>query len=70
MRIAICDDEKEIRELLAGKVKNICPEAEIVFYVTGEELLAETKQPDILFLDIQMPGMDTARFSLYRQAFL
>jgi DNA-binding LytR/AlgR family response regulator len=29
-----------------------------VFYETGEALLAEENQPDILFLDIQMPGID------------
>jgi DNA-binding LytR/AlgR family response regulator len=39
-------------------VKNICPKAKIFLYGTGEELLAETGQPDLLFLDIQMPGMD------------
>jgi DNA-binding LytR/AlgR family response regulator len=37
MRIAICDDEKEICKLLGSKVKKLYPEAEIVFYVTGEE---------------------------------
>lgn len=58
MQIAICDDEKEIRELIGSRVQNICPEAELAYYETGEELLAETKEPDILFLDIWMPGVD------------
>lgn len=58
MRIAVCDDEREIREILAEKVKRYCPEAEIVCYASGREVLAADKTPDILFLDIQMPGMD------------
>lgn len=64
MQIAVCDDEKAIRELLGTKVKNLYPEAELKFYETGDELLAREYQPDILFLDIQMPGkdgMETAR---------
>lgn len=63
MQIAICDDEKEIRELLGDKVKNLYPEAALTFYAAGEELLASKERPDILFLDIQMPGkngMETA----------
>lgn len=58
MQIAICDDEMEIREVLGKKVENLYPEAQVSFYGTGEELLAEKQQPDILFLDIQMPGRD------------
>ncbi len=58
MKIAICDDEKTIRESLGSKVKRLYPEAELEFYETGEELLARGDKPDILFLDIQMPGMD------------
>jgi len=64
MRIAICDDEKNIRELIANKVTKQYPEAEIVFFSCGEELLLADKSIDILFLDIQMSGrngMDTAR---------
>lgn len=64
MNIAICDDEKTFRESLGNKVKRLYPEAEVEFYETGEELLARGNQPDILFLDIQMPGkdgMNTAR---------
>ena len=64
MRIAICDDEKNIRELIASKVLKKYPEAEIVFFSSGEELLLSDKNIDILFLDIQMSGrngMETAR---------
>ena len=64
MRIAICDDEKNIRELIGNKVTVQYPEAEIVFYPSGEELLLSDKHIDILFLDIQLTGrngMETAR---------
>ena len=64
MRIAICDDEKNIRELIGNKVAKQYPEAEIVFFSSGEELLLSDKHIDILFLDIQMSGkngMETAR---------
>ena len=58
MRIAICDDEKNIRELIANKVEKQYPDAEIIFFQSGEELLLVDKSIDILFLDIQMSGID------------
>lgn len=64
MRIAICDDEKNIRELIKGKIANQYPNANIIFYNSGEELLLSDNPIDILFLDIQMQGkngMETAR---------
>lgn len=64
MRIAICDDEKEICSFLAKSAGNLYPEAEIAEYSSGEELLSDGNWPDILFLDIQMDGkngMETAR---------
>ena len=64
MRIAICDDEKNIRELIGNKVAKQYPEADIVFFQSGEELLLSDKHVDILFLDIHMSGkkgMETAR---------
>ena len=63
MQIAICDDEKNIRELIGDKVKTQFSEAEIDFYSSGDELLLSDKPMDILFLDIQMSGrngMETA----------
>lgn len=64
MQIAICDDEKNIRELIGNKVTKQYPKADIVFFQSGEELLLSDKHIDILFLDIQMTGrngMETAR---------
>jgi len=56
MRIAICDDEKNIRELIGEKVTKQYPEAEILFFSNGEELLLTDIPINILFLDIQMLG--------------
>lgn len=64
MEIAICDDEKNIRELIKGKIANQYPNANIIIYNSGEELLLSDEHIDILFLDIQMQGkngMETAR---------
>ena len=64
MRIAICDDEKNIRELIGKKVTTLYHDADIIFCQSGEELLLSDKHIDILFLDIQMAGrngMETAR---------
>lgn len=64
MQIAVCDDEKVIRNMLAEKIRGLYPEAELLLYRSGEELLLADREPDILLLDIQMPGrngMETAR---------
>lgn len=55
MKIGICDDEKATREMLRDKVKKLYPQADILLYASGEELLAG-ELPDILLLDIQMQG--------------
>lgn len=56
MRIAVCDDEKEIRDMFVKKIGTLYPKAELLLYQSGEELLLSDKEPDILLLDIQMPG--------------
>ena len=64
MQIAICDDEKEIRQMLAEKVRKLYPQAFLSLYRSGEELLLAKQEPDIVLLDIQMDkkdGMETAR---------
>lgn len=58
MNIAVVDDEKVIREQIASLVGKQMPDCDPESYATGEELLAAGKQFDIVFLDIQMDGMD------------
>ena len=58
MDIAVVDDEKAIREHICGMVKEQQPESRIEAYATGGELLASGKRFDIVFLDIQMEGMN------------
>ena len=64
MQIGVCDDQKEIREMLIEKIGKLYPAEDIVSYQSGQEILDAAHLPDILFLDIQMPemdGMETAR---------
>ena len=64
MRIAICDDEVKICEMLIGKVKKFFPGVETISYTSGKELLDEKAFPDILLLDIKMPdisGIEAAK---------
>ena len=64
MRIAICDDEKAVRDMLRDGVHKYYPSAEIELFCSGEDLLLCERQPDILLLDIGLrgrDGMETAR---------
>lgn len=64
MHIGICDDQQAARELAKYRIKKMYPDETITCYKSGEELLLEKDLPDILFLDICMPGingMETAK---------
>ncbi|MCM1467658.1 MAG: LytTR family DNA-binding domain-containing protein [Alistipes sp.] len=63
MRIAVCDDDVLMIEQLQKYIKKFfennhlkCPE--LVCFSNGEALLADKGDKDILFLDIEMPGMN------------
>lgn len=58
MHIAICDDEREICEELQEMIIQQMPDCEVAAFISGEELLESRFPYDILFLDIQMEGMN------------
>ena len=62
IRIAICDDEKHmsdhIRAMASDFFRKKNSEIRLRTFLSGEDLLNYDGQIDILFLDIQMDGMD------------
>lgn len=63
MRILICDDDPLILDQLRQYVNSYfeqchCKCPEIVCFSDGASLLADKKKKDILFLDIEMPGVN------------
>ncbi len=63
MRIAVCDDDALMLEQLQKHIRAYfekacvkCPE--IVCFSDGESLLSDKGEKDILFLDIEMPGIN------------
>lgn len=63
MRILICDDDTLILEHIYKLLKYYFESAhlkmpEIISYSNGESLLMDKGSKDIVFLDIEMPGMN------------
>lgn len=61
MKFAVCDDEREIADLVAEKLRKFYPdECEIKCYVDGKSLLADSTRElfDAFILDIGMLGLD------------
>ena len=56
--IAICDDEKVIREQINELIIKEKPGVYPELYETGDKLLSAGKRFDMVFLDIQMEGTD------------
>lgn len=63
MRIIICDDDLNFTNTLRNaictyfkKARNYIPEISI--YSSGIDLLKDNKSKDIVFLDVEMPGLD------------
>ena len=57
----VADDERLMREQIIGRLKDAWPELAIVGEASnGTEAIAlvQREDPDIVFLDIRMPGMN------------
>ena len=64
LNIAVCDDEKIIREQIQNLIGKQKVDSHVETYNTGDALLAAGKHFDVVFLDIQMEGrngIETAR---------
>ena len=64
VKIAVCDDEKNIRSYLVSLIKKQDIECSIMEYASAEEYLADGREHDLIFLDIEMgdsDGMGLAR---------
>ena len=69
VKIAICDDEKNIRAYLSALVKKQGMECEITEYATAGDYFADGVEHDILSLDIELegPGQDMDGMRMARQ---
>ena len=70
MKIAICDDDKNIREQIALLVKQQNQNCKIQSYASSEELLSDGVDYDMFFLDIEMgniSGLELAKEIRKRQ---
>ncbi len=56
IKIAICDDEKNIRSYLMSLIREQNTECEITEYASADEYLSSGVEHDLLFLDIELKG--------------
>lgn len=66
LKSLIVDDEKNSRDLLRAMLKDHCPEVEVIGEadnVASAGLIINSRQPDLVFLDIQMPGGSAFEFA-------
>ncbi|MCM1305444.1 MAG: LytTR family DNA-binding domain-containing protein [Lachnospiraceae bacterium] len=56
VKIAVCDDEKNIRDYLVSLIRKQGIECSIAEYASANEYLADGKEHDMVFLDIELGG--------------
>ena len=70
-KIAVCDDEQIFVDDVVKKLKEQSEQCEISEYISGEELLNSSLEFDMIFLDIEMTGINgiNAAFTLRERGF-
>lgn len=70
-KIAVCDDEQIFVDDVAAKLKEQTEQCEISEYTSGEELLNSSLEFDMIFLDIEMIGINgiNAAFALRERGY-
>lgn len=58
IHIAICDDDARICQELRRMVEERQEDCSVICFSSGEELLGSGVEADLIFLDIEMPGVD------------
>ena len=58
IKIAVCDDEKNIRSYLVSLIRKQNIECSIMEYASADEYLADGREHDLIFWDIEMGGSD------------
>lgn len=58
IEIAVCDDEKIVQERIIDLIEKQQTDCHIEDFATGNELLETKKHFDLIFLDIQMEGLN------------
>lgn len=64
MKIAVCDDDRITREQIASLIREQKPDAEVITFEAGEEMLKSQENFEISFLDVEMKevsGIDVAK---------
>ena len=64
MKIAVCDDDRATREQIASLIREQEPDAEVMTFETGEEMIKSQENFAISFLDVEMKeisGIDVAK---------
>lgn len=70
-KIAVCDDEQIFVDDVTAKLKEQTEQCEISEYTSGEELLNSSLEFDMIFLDIEMIGINgiNAAFALRERGY-
>ena len=64
MKIAVCDDNRTTREQIASLIREYNPDAEIITFESGEDMIKSQDSFEISFLDVEMKaitGIDVAK---------